>query len=147
NAGVGIDLNQAQLSSTVVVAGKPVQQLEQLQLIIQVVFEPQHDLLVLAGQFECAVAVGKSGAEVFVNVPAKAGQSPRANIRKFAQRGGFRNRAVMQNVAPGKVSARKSDLPEGTNDRISVGNVQHVDSLTQTRRAKFLRETKQPGMI
>jgi hypothetical protein len=32
----------------------------------------------------------------------------------------------MQDIIPGKICSRKSDLPEGAGDRLAVGDVQHL---------------------
>src|SRR5438270_12072356 len=93
--------------------------------------KPEHNLLMLAKVFQRLIASCKSGADFFIAAPAKAGQRLSTHIRKFAQGRGLRDRPVMQHVEPGKISARKFDLTEGTNDGISVGNVEHGKRLTQ----------------
>src|SRR5262249_5977245 len=129
-SGIRVDLDQAE-PAAVAIAAEPVQDLEQLQLIIEIVLKPENDFLMFRGVFKYLIARGKTSAELFIVARAKAGKRLRPDIGKLAQRRGLGNRTVMQYVAPGKVRARKSDLPEGTNDRISVGDMQHRKRLSQ----------------
>src|SRR5579859_4890187 len=101
--GKRIDLDQRELYLAQLLCREPVQQLNQLQLVKQVVFEPENHLIVLAEIFQRLIARRKTCADTFVAARAKAGQGLRAHVGKLAQRGRLRDRAVVQDVDPGKI--------------------------------------------
>ena len=76
-------LDQAQADAGKILARQPVQQLKQLQLIVEIVLEPQDGLVMIAEARERAVPLGKSQAEVAV-APQLKSDSPRARISESA---------------------------------------------------------------
>jgi hypothetical protein len=48
----------------------------------------------------------------------------------------------MQRVFPGKINSRKPYLPEGSGDRVAVGDVQHGKRLSQERIARIAENAK-----
>src|SRR5579859_51300 len=101
-------------------------------------FEPEHHFFVLAKIFQRLIASRESGANASVGAGAEVGQRLRADIGKFAQSSCLRDGAVMQNVNPGKIFARKPYLPEGTNDGFSVGDVEHGSKINRSPKSATL---------
>src|SRR5215472_5764464 len=91
HTGVRVDLDEAELASAIV-ATEPVQQLQQLQLVIEIVLKPQNNFVVLAGVLQRPVARSESRPDLLIVAPAKAGQRLRTDVREFAQRRGLRDR-------------------------------------------------------
>ncbi len=60
--------------------GKPVQQLNELQLIVKIMLKPQHHFFKFAEIFQHAVTLGKIGAKSFIAFPAEISQRACANI-------------------------------------------------------------------
>src|SRR5260221_11825629 len=81
DAGISVDLNQAQPGLAFFVRGEPVQQLAELQLVQQIMLEPEHYVLVLAKVFQRVVTNGKCGTKLVVATPSELRERAGAYIR------------------------------------------------------------------
>ena len=97
----------------------------ELQLIVEVVLEPQHHLLVLAAARERRVAPGERRAQLGVGAPAEGRQRAGAHLRQLLERRRHRHRAVVQHVTPGELLAADAAGAETGEHRVAVGDVQH----------------------
>ena len=106
-------LDQAQADAGEILARQPVQQLKQLQLIVEIVLEPQDGLVVIAEARERAIPLGESRADVAVAAPAEIRQRTRADVGERLERCGLGNGAVVERVVPG-AGSRPGPVPPGT---------------------------------
>ena len=79
---------------------KPVEQLEKLKLIVEVVLEPQHDFFMAQGSFEGAVAFGEVAHGFVKGAPAGVGDEARADRAELIERDVAWHGAVVQDVVP-----------------------------------------------
>ena len=120
----GIDAQQIQARPAAIMVREPGQQLEQLQLIEQVVLEPQHDALEAGGRGKQAVAGGHLGLHGLQIAPALVGDEMRAQMGQRRQRQLGRHRPFMQHVAPGQDLAVEPRPPHDGGGAVAVGDVE-----------------------
>jgi len=103
--------------------GQPVEHLDQLQLVVEVVLEPEHDLIVLARAAEGGVPLGKGLSDLGESTPASIGNEARSLLGKRFERQPGAHRPFVQHVAPGK-DGSLHHLPDDGNGVVAVGDVQ-----------------------
>jgi hypothetical protein len=76
-------VDHAQSGGSDLVPSKPVEQLDHLKLIVEVVLEPQRHFLVASALRECVVALPEQLSNIFEPAPTTVGEKLRADLRHF----------------------------------------------------------------
>jgi hypothetical protein len=110
---------------TGITRGEPVEDLDELQLVIQVVLEPKDYFLMITETGEGGIPELEICECLIERQQALAGKvlSPDAAELLMGETGG--DRAVMENVIPGDCVPRDTCGAEGTGNGFAVGNVKH----------------------
>ena len=109
------------------VCGEPVEQLNELQLIVEIVLEPQYDLVVPCGIAEGRVALGELLLYFAQRAPAGGGDELRAPAGERVERQPGVHRPLVQHVAPGQEFALYRTC-QNRDCGIAVRDVQHRSS-------------------
>ncbi len=129
-AGEGADADQLDVLGPV---GQPGEDLDQLELVVEVVLEPQHDGLALRERRgEALVAreqVGLDGRGVAL---AERGEVPRPHRAQLLGRQ-VGHRPLVQHVAPRQPVAGDPGALHGRRRRVAIGDMQHERSLVSAR--------------
>ena len=106
-------------------SSNPVQKLNEVQLIEQVVLEPEHELVVGAGVGDDAPPLPQPLDRAFEGVSRWFGQKPRADFDQGLVRQVTRHRAFVEHIAP---------------DRPLPGNPRGFDQARQRRAVRDVKE-------
>lgn len=79
---------------------EPIEDLQELKLVVEVVLEPQHHALEGARSCKAAIARLKICRDLLTVSPAAIGEIVRTDRGQLGKRRGERDRALMQHVAP-----------------------------------------------
>src|SRR4051812_21871978 len=99
------DLDDAEFRLAKFLSREPIQQLDQLQLVIEVMLEPQHYFFMPPKVCERLIATLKLSMYEFIVAPSKRCQRPRAHVRELRQAQTAGDLAVVQHIIPRKVFA------------------------------------------
>jgi hypothetical protein len=110
------------LRAVAVLTREPIEDLQQLQLVVQIVLEPEHGLVVGAEIAERSIPLGEARAH-FGAVFAWLGQPAGAHVRERLDGRQLRDRAVMERIPPREVGSRDPSVAEPLDDGIAVGDV------------------------
>ncbi len=100
------------------------ERVDQLELVVEVVLEPEHDLELIAERVEQPpVAPLQRREELLLSAPAAVGEEPGACAEQLApwQR---RHRSLVQHVLPGQDDTAKRRLPERVAGALAVRDVE-----------------------
>src|SRR6266567_581923 len=81
HAGMRVNLDQTQPGLAFFMRRKPIEQLDQLELVQQVMLEPKNNVLVLAEIFQRAIASSKSRSKLVIISPAGLRDCLSTNVR------------------------------------------------------------------
>jgi hypothetical protein len=81
---------------------EPVEKLDQLELIVQVVLEPEDDFLMLAEPVELRVTTDEVAKHLFEDAPSLFRNETHAHCSQLLGGEAGRDRAFVEYVAPGK---------------------------------------------
>src|SRR5215218_9590257 len=102
DAGERVDAYQRQATDVAPVRIEPIQHLNQLELIIQIVLEPEHDLVMIAALSERTVTTAELIANALRMGPAASGDIRGSNRGELLEREAIRDRPFVQHVSPGE---------------------------------------------
>ena len=125
HARVGADANKAERRAARASPRTPGEHAQQLQLVEQVVLEPQHDLVPVGGVVEGRVRPDQRRERLVVGRVAAVGQVTGSRLAERGFVGAARARALVQDVSGDRNLARQAGLPERARDAVAVGHVQH----------------------
>ena len=80
--------------------GKPVQNLEQLELVIQVVLEPEHNLIVGPKIRDRGISQAEIGQHLVILGPPARGNEAGTTAAHFLNRKAGRRRTLVQHISP-----------------------------------------------
>lgn len=105
--------------------GQSIEHLDELQLVVKVVLEPQYDLVVPPGPAKSGIAAAEILENSFPLSPAGLGDELRAFARKLLQDEARPDRSFVQHVAPRQYRSgnHSRQHPGGA---IAVGDVQQL---------------------
>jgi hypothetical protein len=110
--------------------GHPGQDLQELQLVVEIVLEPQHDSLArLDGGVEPLVAVAQTGLHLRRPYLVQRRQVRRAQRAQLGRRE-RRDRPLVEDVPPGDDLADDMGLQHRRHGRVAVRDVEHELSLS-----------------
>jgi hypothetical protein len=98
--------------------------LEQLKLIVQIVLEPQHDVLARDGPPQPRVTLGQLAEQPLVVRPAVPRQETRPRAPQVAL-GPLGDRSFVENVAPAEDVPLEPRRPKHSTGAVAVGYVEH----------------------
>jgi hypothetical protein len=107
------------------VAGEPVEQLDELHLIVEVVLEPEHDLVVLRGRAEQRVALPEIGVDLAELAPSRLGDEAGALARQRLERQVAPDWSLVQDVAPRQDRLPETGLLQCAAGMVTVRYMQH----------------------
>jgi hypothetical protein len=102
--------------------GERIEHLDELQLIVQIVLEPEHDLVVLARELQSRVARSELLERFAERHIERTSDERRALGRKLRERKARPDRSFMQCIAPRQENAAR-DLLENRDGAIAVRNM------------------------
>jgi len=102
-----------------------VQHLDELQLVVQIVLEPEHQFVLFARGFERGVATLEVGQHARVLVPAAIRDEARPDFPQPTRVGAARHGPVVQHVAPRKQAARDAGVRNDVDGGVTVGDMKH----------------------
>jgi hypothetical protein len=94
-------------------------------LIEQVVLEPEHHLVVLAGSLECGVGPDQRRERLVVGGIAGIGQVPGSRFAEPGRIGRGGTRTFVEQVRRHRDVTGQAGLPERVGDGAAIGDVQH----------------------
>lgn len=127
-AGKGTDADEPPPAAPV---AQEVQDLKQLELVVEVGFEPEQDVV---SADESAIARREVGESVHEPIAARLEQEPRSNAPQLARRELGRNRALVEHVPPREEIALQ---PHGFHRSDDCVAVRHVERRGQPARTSF----------
>ena len=100
-----------------------VEDLQQLELVVKVVFEPEHDFLEPFVPGQLRVPIRELSCDQSLFAVSACGQMAHADRRQFPERPGVGNGPVVQDVAPRQELAAQSAVAHAFHCDIAVGDV------------------------
>jgi hypothetical protein len=82
-------------------AAEPIENLQELELVIEVMLEPQHHAVEGVGASKPAIARLEIGGDLLAVSPPAIGEILGTDCGQLGKRRGERDRVLMQHVAPG----------------------------------------------
>ncbi|WP_261403191.1 hypothetical protein [Chenggangzhangella methanolivorans] len=124
-AEIVVGLDEMEPLETIFTA-EEVEDLQQLQLVVEVVLEPDLDSLEARMPANGGVARPEFGRDLLGSEPEVGGNESRADRRQTFEAAHRRHRAVMQDVAPGEDPAGDAGCLQPGDCRVAVRDDQHV---------------------
>ncbi len=125
DTGESVGADQRQAGVAKVSLREPVEDLEQLELIVEVVLEPEDDLLVVRDRGEGVVALLQVGQRRLVRCPPSVGKEAGPDRTQLLGGEPARDRPFVQHVASGDDRAGGADRRQAVAGGIAVSDVQH----------------------
>ncbi len=100
-----------------------VEHLDELQLVVEVVLEPQRDFIMRKRIAEFLVSLPERGLDVRKRTPSSLGNESRALLRELRERKAGAHRPFVKNVLPGQHFTGELPQKKSGGD-VAVGDVQ-----------------------
>jgi hypothetical protein len=134
--GVAVDAQHAQARGAERHAGEVREDLEELELIVEIVLEPEDDLLEVSPLPHERVSLPEVGQHVLLRGPAPAREVPGADLGELVEARPGRHRAVVQHVPPREQHAFHAAFLHDVGRAITIGDEQtHVCTYSAASRA------------
>src|SRR5262249_21627007 len=105
---------------------EPIENLEELKLVVEIVLEPEHDLLMLPKCGHGFIPPPKLGNHLLVGAPTAILDEPGTDLTEFVSAQRRRNRSLVERVAPRQDGSHQTARRDPFGRTVAVRDVEHL---------------------